>query len=234
MKAVFFDLDGTLLPMDQEAFVKDYVKRLTAWVHKRGFDEKGFAIAMNKGVFATMKNDGSVTNERRFWDSFTEVCGIMTKDDMEYIELFYEEEFDKVSCSCGFNKKSREVIDFVKNRGVAAVLATNPVFPQKATFCRMGWAGLEPHDFALVTTYENSSFCKPDPRYYFEILNKLGLDGKDCIMVGNDALEDAAAAKCGMEVFLLTDCLINRSGTDISLYRHGGMDDLMEFLKERL
>ena len=32
IKAILFDLDGTLLPMDQNVFTKDYFGRLAAWM----------------------------------------------------------------------------------------------------------------------------------------------------------------------------------------------------------
>ena len=49
-------------------------------------------------------------------------------------------------------------------------------------------------------------------------------------MVGNDVTEDMVAETVGMKVFLLTDCLINREGKDISVYPHGGFEQLLEFL----
>ena len=59
---------------------------------------------------------------------------------------------------------------------------------------------------------------------------KLGLQPKECVMVGNDATEDLAAAELGIPVFLLTDCLINKSGKDISQYPNGGFDALDAYL----
>jgi hypothetical protein len=49
-------------------------------------------------------------------------------------------------------------------------------------------------------------------------------------MVGNDVREDMIAQSLGMQVFLLTDCLINRDNQDISAYPHGNFDDLKAFI----
>ena len=50
-------------------------------------------------------------------------------------------------------------------------------------------------------------------------------------MVGNDVSEDMeAASAAGMQVFLLTDCLINRKERDIRVYPNGGFDELREML----
>ena len=92
------------------------------------------------------------------------------------------------------------------------MLATNPFFPAIATHKRVRWAGLEPEEFAFITTYENSSYCKPNLEYFRQLLDALGLQPEECVMVGNDALEDTAAAQLGIPVFLLTDCLLNKKG----------------------
>ena len=129
---------------------------------------------------------------------------------------------------------AEEAVKRVRSLGLIPVLATNPIFPAVATRARIGWAGLNREDFALVTTYENSRHCKPNPAYYQDILEELGLSPEECVMVGNDATEDLAAAKLGIPVFLLTDCLINKHGTDLTELPHGGFDELMAYLQEKL
>jgi len=49
-------------------------------------------------------------------------------------------------------------------------------------------------------------------------------------MVGNDVGDDMSARKLGMKVFLLTDCLINKTGEDISAYPNGGFPELLEYV----
>ena len=51
-------------------------------------------------------------------------------------------------------------------------------------------------------------------------------------MVGNDVTDDMEpATEVGMQVFLLTDYLINKNGADISVYPHGNYDDLLAYVK---
>ena len=121
----------------------------------------------------------------------------------------------------------------IKEMGLRVALATNPIFPAVATESRIRWAGLEPEDFELYTTYESNGYCKPNPAYYREVAAKLGVDPAQCLMVGNDVEEDMEAAEqTGMRVFLLTDCLINRENRDISAYPHGSFSQLMVFSKK--
>ena len=53
-------------------------------------------------------------------------------------------------------------------------------------------------------------------------------------MIGNDVTEDMIAKRMGMEEYLITDCMINKAGEDISCYRHGTMEELVAFAKENM
>ena len=112
--------------------------------------------------------------------------------------------------------------------------ATNPVFPRIATQKRIRWAGLSEDDFLLYTTYENSRHCKPNPSYYLDVLEECGLRAEECLMVGNDAIEDMVPLSLGMKVFLLTDCLYNKKDVDISDYPRGGFDEMWEYINSLL
>ena len=228
---VLFDLDGTLLPMDQDLFAMTYLKGLAARVAPAGYDPKALIDAVWKGTEAMIRNDGSCRNEERFWQVFTGLMGEKALQDMPLFDAYYREDFDQVRKVCGYTPAAREIIDLVKKLGLRPVLATNPFFPAIATQKRVRWAGLEPEDFAYITTYENSSYCKPNPAYFRELLDTLGLAPGECVMVGNDAHEDTAAAKLGIPVFLLTDCLLNRKNADISSVPHGGVEELKAFIR---
>jgi FMN phosphatase YigB (HAD superfamily) len=230
MKAVLFDLDGTLLPMDQDVFVKSYLGRIAKAMALHGYDPDKLVKAIWSGTDAMVRNDGSRLNEAVFWDTFAGFFGTPTPQELALFDAFYREGFPAVQESCGFTPRAREVLDKVKALGLQAVLATNPIFPAAATHQRVQWAGLQTSDFLHITTYENASFCKPNPDYYREILHKLGLAPEECLMVGNDATEDMVAETLGMQVFLLTPCLINKHDLDLSRWPQGDFDALLDYL----
>lgn len=230
-EVILFDLDGTLLPMDQDVFVKYYFGLLAKKLAPLGYDPEKLVAAIWKGTAAMVKNNGETTNEEVFWNFFTTLFGEKAREDEPHFTAFYREDFDKVSVSCGKNERSAEVIALCKEKGLRTVLATNPIFPAIATGKRIKWAGLNQEDFELVTTYENSHSCKPNPAYYTEILQKIGVKAENCLMVGNDVTEDMVAETLGMKVFLLTDCIINKNNLDISRYPHGGFDELVAYIQ---
>ena len=235
LKAVLFDLDGTLLPMDQKVFMKDYFGRLIRRLAPLGYTPESFLASMQAGIAAMVQNDGTRTNEEAYWDAYTAVSGKEILNHMSVFEDFYENEFDEVAASCGFNPKAAELVHSLQAKGIRVILATSPLFPRIATQKRIRWAGLQPEDFELYTTYEDIGTCKPNPAYYTTVLERIGLGPDDCIMVGNDVSEDMiAGARAGLRGFLVTDCLINTPNADINDYPHGSFDELTAYIEELL
>ena len=232
IKVIMFDLDGTLLPMDQEVFVKAYFKGLAKKLMPFGYEPKSLTDAIWQGTYAMVKNDGKENNEAVFWKAFANIFGEKGYADEKHFEDFYKNEFQEVKDVCGHNPKAKEVINTAKELGYRCVLATNPIFPEIATMSRCRWAGLDINDFELYTTYENIGFCKPNPLYYQEIIKRLGVKPSECLMVGNDVKEDMIAETLGAKVFLLTDCIINKENEDISKYPNGDFDDLIEYIRK--
>ena len=229
IKMVLFDLDGTLLPMDQDIFVKAYFKGIAAKLAPHGYVPEELIAAIWAGTNKMIQNDGSRSNEKAFWAHFASLYGARAARDLPLFDAFYRENFDAVQAVCGYTPCAGEAVARFKSMGFRVALATNPIFPAIATEKRIRWAGLTPEDFELYTTYENASYCKPNLDYYREILQKLDMAPEECLMVGNDVGDDMVARKLGMEVFLLTDCLINKIGEDISAYPTGGFPELLEY-----
>jgi len=230
LTTILFDLDGTLLPMDQDEFIKAYFGLLARKMAPLGYEPQKMIGAVYAGTNAMIANDGSKTNEAVFWQTFCAIFGEQARRDEPHFEAFYRNEFQQVKGVCGFDARAAQVIARLKEKGYRLVLATNPLFPAIATQSRIRWAGMQVSDFELVTTYENSSFCKPNVKYYEEIVQKLGLDPAECLMVGNDVGEDMAAGRLGMKTFLVTDCLINRVNEDIEAYPHGSFEALKSYI----
>lgn len=232
---IFFDLDGTLLPMDNDEFTKGYFKLLAAKLAPHGYESKQLVEAIWAGTAAMVKNDGTKSNEQAFWEKFSEMFGEKAYADKPLFDEFYEKDFQKAKELCKVNPKAAISVHTVKEMGFRVALATNPIFPASATESRIRWAGLEPDEFEQYTTYENIGYCKPNPDYYREIAKRLGVNPEQCLMVGNDVTEDMEAAqKVGMNVFLLTDCLINKERKDISVYPRGSFEQLIDFVNELL
>lgn len=180
-----------------------------------------------------IKNTGEKRNEEVFWDDFATHFGEKSREDLPLFNSYYENEFDGVREVCGYNPQAAETVNQIKEMGLRVALATNPIFPAIATRKRMKWAGLTPDMFKLYTTYENSSYCKPNLDYYRAIMKQMGVAAEECLMVGNDVSDDMVVTALGMEVFLLTNDLINKDNVDINQYPHGDFSELMKYIEEK-
>jgi len=233
IKNVLFDLDGTLLPMDMDEFTNGYFKFLVKKANAANemYTKDQLIKTIWGGVKAMVMNKGKMTNEDAFWEYFASVYGKEAIKDKAIFDDFYANEFAVAKEFTGYNPKAKETVDAIKDAGFNVVLATNPIFPEIATKMRTNWAGLDVSEFQAFTTYENCTYCKPNPEYYLELLEKLHMDPTECLMVGNDVTEDMdAGLKAGMQVFLITDCMINKENKDISVYPNGSFDELRHFL----
>ncbi len=229
-KKILFDLDGTLLPMDQDEFTNGYFKFLAAKMAGFGYDPEKLIDSIWKGTYAMMKNDGSCMNETAFWRTYASIYGEESLKDLPHYDEFYRVDFQQAKMFCGVIQKAINAVHELKREGYGVVLATSPIFPAIATESRIRWAGLDPDDFELITTYENIGCSKPNPMYFTEVAKRVGAVPEECLMVGNDVYEDMAALNVGMGVFLLTDCLLNRKNEDISAYPQGDFDDMMRYI----
>ena len=232
IKAILFDLDGTLLPMDMDKFVEAYVGGMLRKMAPYGYDPKLLTSAVWQCTAAMVANHTATLNETIFWDVFYRVMGEDARKDEQVFLSYYQNEFHQLKAVCGHNPEALKTVRELQAMGYRTVLATNPVFPAIVTNTRLSWTGLDVSDFELITTYENSRRCKPNPAYYGDLLQTLNLKPEECIMVGNDTLEDLAAETIGIRVFLITDCLINRENKDISHIPHGSFPELMNYIRE--
>lgn len=230
IKNVLFDLDGSLLYMDSDKFMNIYFKTICKVGFKYGYEPVGFIKSIMKGTQAMVLNDGSKTNEEVFWETFEKLNPNYDKNIIKDLNNYYETDFNKVKDSCKSMDLAKVAVKKCKDLGLNITLATNPIFPRIATMNRIAWANLDPKDFNLITTYENSSYCKPNLKYYESILNRFNYKPEETLMIGNDCSEDLVINKLGVNVFLLTHCLINPDDVDLSNIPHGSFEDLLVYL----
>lgn len=228
---VLFDLDGTLIDLNQDEFIRLYFAVLLDRLAALGYERDFMLSAVETAIRATKRNDGTCTNEARFWQSLDEAVGGLTDTLREAILSFYSDDFAEIlEKTCTPYPRSREILDAARARGLRIILATNPLFPAECTYARIRLGGMSPNDFEYITAYENSSHCKPNPDYFTELLAKLGISPKECIMVGNDTKDDFSAHALDIPVFILTDGLINQGNVDLNDYPHGGVNELITYI----
>lgn len=229
-KAVFFDLDGTLLPLDMNEFLRLYYIA----VKKSGFydriSEQNGQEIFGAGVRAMLNNDGSMLNSDVFFRTVESLSGV-TKEMLTPVQnSFYTNEFKIVRDCTRPDENVPLVIEELKSKGYRLIIATNPLFPKIATDERIRWAGLSPDDFEYISYYDNSNWCKPNLGFYKEILEKRRLAASECFIIGNDVIEDMASVELGFKGFIVLNNLIGSLERAPECER-GDYSDLLDFAR---
>ena len=226
---VLFDLDGTLLPMDYDTFEARYFDGLCR--HINDLPPRELVACIWAGTKAMVLNDGSRTNREVFAEEFSRVSGLDYYENEDRFMQYYLTDFQNCKEICTLTNMSFQIVDALQQKGYLVAIATNPLFPSVATYSRLRWLGIAPERFPLVTTFENSGTAKPNPDYYLEVCSKLNVSPENCIMIGNDVGEDGAAAKTGMEVAIVTDCLINKKDLPMDNFAVCTLQDVYDWAK---
>jgi HAD superfamily hydrolase (TIGR01549 family) len=213
-KVILFDLDGTLLHMDQDEFTRTYIALLMKRMLSLGGDKNLLGKGFNDGLRAMLINDGTRSNAQAYWDGFGKALGSDASVYINNTNEFYSEEYLSLKEITRENPYADALISGLKERGCKLVLATNPVFPLIAQVNRLSWSGTTHEKFDYITDYETSRYCKPRPEYYLDICERMGVKPCECLMVGNDTSDDMlGASAAGLNCFLVTDCLIETPDT---------------------
>lgn len=231
LKAVFFDLDGTLLPLNEDEFTKLYFGMLCKRMEPFGYNPEELVNVIWTGTKKMYLNDGTKTNEEVFWKTFEEFYGKEKLKDKDFIDEFYTNEFRKTKNSCDENPYALDIIKYCHDMNLITVLSTNPIFPKEGTKTRMSFIGLKESDFDYVTTYENSNFCKPNPAYFKMLLKKFNLKSDEVILFGNNTYEDGECAyACGIKCYMVGDYIINHPKTQHN-FEHIDMSQVINVIK---
>src|SRR5512143_2303014 len=192
---LLLDLDDTLLDTNVGEFVPAYfqalAKHLSRWV-------KPVAMlpALMSGTQSMLANqDPSFTLQAVFDRDFYTRLGVAKAELHGAIEDFYDHALHLLSAVTKQRTGARELIDWAQAQGYRVVVATDPLFPRKAVYERIRWAGLDPERFELISSYESFHFTKSHPEYYAEVLGQLGWPDGPVLMVGNDEERDLRRAQ---------------------------------------
>ncbi len=233
-KALLIDLDGTILQADTEEFVKQYMKSLTFYIKDYYHPEKFIKDIWESTEEMINNLDSNYTNKDIFSKHFLKKAGVSHSEVWPLFDKFYLEHFPKLKEHVIPTPISKDIVDIAKKQGRKVVIATNPLFPKDAIVERLRWLELEESLFDLITSYEDSHFCKPHRHYFQEILEKIETKPEDAIMIGNDMQEDMVASELGISTYLVKDYFIDRGTSKYTVNQSGTLVQLKNHLENNI
>ena len=235
IKAILFDLDGTLLRANMREFVPRYIGELSAYcadlVDPEKFKKTLLTIIRE---LIHIEGDGSMTNENRLYNRMHRELAIPEAVMREGLSQLKDNGLEQLKEFIFPIPLAKKIIADCHKTGLPMVLATNPVFPKFMIQARMEWAELKEEFFTHITSYENSHYCKPHAGYFRAISDQLGIAPENCLMVGNDISHDLAAVATGMKTFLVDTWLVDRGDPEWPCEHRGDHAALQRFLQQEL
>lgn len=226
---VLFDLDGTLLPINGEAFEAIYFKGLSSYFLDK-YEPKEFIKLIWTATKAMVMDTSSKTNEEAFMESLQSLVNEDITWMQERFNQFYLNEFDQIRVAVTPNISIQKAVKLLKEKGYRLVIATNPMFPKIAIEKRIEWTGCDRDDFEYVTSFEKNHYCKPQLKFYEEVVSDCGLNPNECLMVGNDINEDMIVSKLNMSTYLITNHVIQSDSIPDTVTYSGNYDDFYQFV----
>jgi FMN phosphatase YigB (HAD superfamily) len=229
IRAILFDLDGTLLDNDMEVFLPPYFAMLTARMAPFVPREQ-FLDHLMRATEVMMANDGRATNEEVFAAAFYPLNEHSREELEPVFAEFYAEDFPELQRYTRRKPHARPVVEQAFGLGCDVIIATNPLFPATAVQQRLAWAGVEDFPYRLVTTYENSRAAKPNLRYFEDILEAVGQPAEAALVVGDEDM-DMVAGHLGCPTFLVPGSRTNLDPTTPEVTYRGSLGDVIALLQ---
>jgi len=204
LKAVLLDLDNTLILFDEIKYYKAYFKKLNSYFSDE-FTADELQERVVNGTMALSQNRGGKSNLQRFLEVFAAGREDDTSVLWERFMAFYREAYDDIDVTVALPAGLQAVMEYLRQTGLKLVIASNPIFPVLAQKMRLRWGNLDPAWFTLFTHIENMRYVKPMADYYRQTCDLIGAVPAECLMVGNDPVNDMAAARAGLMTYRTTD-----------------------------
>jgi len=206
LKAILLDLDNTMALFDEPGFYKRYFKRIAPYFSDL-FPAGDFLKRMIRATQDLKENDGRLSNQEHFMATLARGAAEDQRGRIwRRFVKFYQEEYDRIERDVTAPPGLQETLDRLVARKLKLVLASNPIFPRSVHQKRAAWVGIDPaFPWDLVTHIANMRYVKPRSGYFRQISAMLGIPPEQCLMVGNDPINDMAAGRTGMKTYLTTD-----------------------------
>ena len=233
-KAIFFDLDGTLLPVETGVFLREYNKKVADFVADKCDDCEGFGVALDDAFKAMLENEHRCLNAEVFWETFKTKAGDCAEDWVYLVDRFYKEAFFSIGDAYKSNPDSSKAIKILKDKGYSLMLTTQPLFPIGAVHDRLAWSQVDPENFDYITTYDNSRLSKPHSLYFQDCMKKAGVEAHEVLMVGNHTVEDLGCLDLGIDAYIITDFMCNPINLDLETcegVEFGTMDEFVKYVQ---
>ena len=202
IQAILFNLEGTLTNLDSAKFRQNFLGILAPRFAHLLPTEKFPKLLMKAMESVQNEPKPNLTVAQGFMDEFSKVSGQPAQVLTSIFTEFYASDFPALRCLVQPNAQGVKVVEYAGQQGCSTAILANPLMPLAAVEEQVRWAGLRPEQFKLIATVDNFHYCKPQPEFFQEVAEKLGISPQSCLLVSNDK-SDMSCRSLGMKTFFI-------------------------------
>ncbi|WP_456326091.1 TIGR02253 family HAD-type hydrolase [Palaeococcus sp. (in: euryarchaeotes)] len=211
MKAVFFDIDETLL--SEKPLIMLFLPQVYTQIAKK----LGISKDKARELFLNEIMGRKETYEWHDWNFFFKLFNL---------DLNYEDLLRTYPHKLEVFPDSKPALEWLKDNGyILGVITSGPEYQR----LKLRLTKLDKY-FDVVITREDVNAIKPEPKIFFHALEEAGVEPRDAVMVGDSLQQDVFGAKnVGM-----TGIWINRRSEDdyyFADYKIRSLYELMTILR---
>lgn len=220
---LLLDLDDTLLNTNQDVFFPAYISALSKNLAPQVNPETMTRALLAATNAMLVSADFSRTLQEVFDAVFLPQVGLARAELLAAADIFYDTVFPTLQNLTSPKPEAKPFVAWALAQGHRVAIATDPLLPRKATYHRIRWAGFDPEQFELVSSYEHFSFTKTHAAYYAEALGRMGWEDTRVLMVGNDMQRDILPAqKLGLATYFVN----GETPPPAGITAHGSLSEL--------
>ena len=197
IKAVFLDLDNTLLHNPDRRFAAEY-RALFDQHFRDALAVDDAASALRQAILSTVGDRPDYqTNHDLLLATLANRLARTRPQVAAALAAFYQGSYQELRALTEPIAGARQLAQCLLDQGLLVAIVTNPLYPEDAILQRIEWAGLADliPDFAFITHSECMHFAKPALAYYAETLARVGIEPDEALMVGDLVENDIAPAQ---------------------------------------
>lgn len=158
-----------------------------------------FLTSTNK---MTRIDKSNLNNLSKFGVDFGSRIGLSRSEIIKRFLSFYQTDFREVCQIMTLHPIAKDLLKLASNH-FQLVAATNPLFPTIANETRFSQTGLDTFPWLEITSAEDYHFAKPHIEFYEELLVRIDKKRSECMIIGDDPINDMVAGRLGIRTFLV-------------------------------
>ena len=180
IKAVLFDLDGTLLNTIED--LSDAVNYMLNQFGYKTFSVEEYKYKVGNGMPKLMER--SLPEDKRTPQDIKEALDV-------FMPYYSEHKMDKTAAYEGII----DLLKSLKEKGIKTAIVTNKAHKAACDLAKEVFSGL----FDTVCGQKDGVPTKPDPASVYTTIQQLGVNAKECLFVGDSGVDMQTAKNSGIK-----------------------------------